>query len=644
LIYPETHNIEPDSLLRKEGENQDTVISMNKYHALLLALAMLTVTFAYPSGDQRTSLLANQAPVADAGPDQTVMIGDTVTLDGSGSYDPDGQIKIGLNIQVNDASGSQGQTPPTIGTASSGNVQLLWEDYRTGDYDIYASHMANNGTSFASNVQVNNDINPAKQSRPELAVELGGKVHAVWEDYRNGNWDIFYANSTDGGLAFGPNVLVTNEATGKWQNNPSLAVDALGTVHVVWEDFRNSDWRVFYANSVDGFTSNTEVSLGSTPGNQWEATVRVGDNGTIHVVWEAASDIHYARSTDGGLSFGTSIVLNDDGANTTQGKASLAVEIGGIVHVAWEDDRLGDYDIFYAQSTDDGVTFEPNVRVNDDLTTENQATPAVAVEDGEFVHIAWADARSGDWDIYCTASGNGGIDFLPSVKVNDDTKEKFQRRPAIASEDGGYFHVAWKDNRRKASGALYDVFYAEGQVSRLYYDWDFGDSSPHSSEVTVDHVYASAGTYAATLTVTDDQGESGNDTAVITVEEDQVPISADIDIDPDTLNLESKGKWITVYVEISGADPRDIVAESVLLNDSLAPENDAKYGFVNNESSYIMDHDGDGIEERMFKFDRSSVQAMVSPADNVTLAVTFRMADGTELSGSDTIRVIDPPK
>ena len=46
---------------------------------------------------------ANKPPVADAGPDQTVVSGATVTLDGSGSDDPDGSIKSYesvLNISV----------------------------------------------------------------------------------------------------------------------------------------------------------------------------------------------------------------------------------------------------------------------------------------------------------------------------------------------------------------------------------------------------------------------------------------------------------------------------------------------------------------------------------------------------------------
>jgi len=46
------------------------------------------------------------------------------------------------------------------------------------------------------------------------------------------------------------------------------------------------------------------------------------------------------------------------------------------------------------------------------------------------------------------------------------------------------------------------------------------------------------------------------------------PITAIIDFDPDTLNLKSEGRWVTVYIELpNGYDVSEIDVPSIKLND-----------------------------------------------------------------------------
>lgn len=117
---------------------------------------------------------------------------------------------------------------------------------------------------------------------------------------------------------------------------------------------------------------------------------------------------------------------------------------------------------------------------------------------------------------------------------------------------------------------------------------------------------------------------------------------ATVDCSPDTLNPKSKGKWITCYIELpSGYDPRDIDVNTILVNDVLSPELDPKYGFVKDAESYIMDHDGDGIEERMVKFDRGLVLSMLEVGDSVELVITGELVDTTSFGGSDSVRLAE---
>ncbi len=125
--------------------------------------------------------------------------------------------------------------------------------------------------------------------------------------------------------------------------------------------------------------------------------------------------------------------------------------------------------------------------------------------------------------------------------------------------------------------------------------------------------------------------------------EEPSEIEAEIDCDPDALNLLSKGDWITCYIGLSaGYDPKDIDADTVLLNGVLKPELDPKYGFVRSEESYIVDHDGDSVTERMVKFDRTEVEEILLVGENVELVLACCLEDGTRFEGAAQIRVFEP--
>jgi len=115
-------------------------------------------------------------------------------------------------------------------------------------------------------------------------------------------------------------------------------------------------------------------------------------------------------------------------------------------------------------------------------------------------------------------------------------------------------------------------------------------------------------------------------------------IAADVDIDPDTLNLKSKGKWITAYIELpEGYDVNDINVTMILLNDFIPAEL---------HPTEIGDYDTNGILDLMVKFDRTRVISLLilhmSPhvKQKVSLTLTGNLNDGTPFSGSDTINVL----
>lgn len=113
-------------------------------------------------------------------------------------------------------------------------------------------------------------------------------------------------------------------------------------------------------------------------------------------------------------------------------------------------------------------------------------------------------------------------------------------------------------------------------------------------------------------------------------------IEASIDIKPDTLNLNSKGKWITCYIELEGTDPSTIDITTVKASEIRNYTVDIPAVIRPLE---VGDEDGDGIQHVMVKFDRSEFQDAITTTGHVTVTIEgyVTLVGNFRFEGSDTI-------
>jgi len=122
-------------------------------------------------------------------------------------------------------------------------------------------------------------------------------------------------------------------------------------------------------------------------------------------------------------------------------------------------------------------------------------------------------------------------------------------------------------------------------------------------------------------------------------------ITAKVNIEPKTLNLRSRGRWITGYIELpEGYNVTDINVSSIMLNNTIPAKPKPKA---------VEDYDNDSIPDLMVKFDRAEVISYILTNVNIeelieerfmtiTLTITGYLNDGTPFQGSTKTKIIMP--
>lgn len=220
--------------------------------------------------------------------------------------------------------------------AEQATVLCAWVDNRSGLADrVFVNRSADGGASFAPNdVQVDLGAVPTRDTEdPSLALH-GGRALLVWRDARASvgtDYDLFGAQSTDGGQTFGPEQRIDGIAAAlpSQTRDPRVAIEG-SRAHVVWTDNRAVaplDVHDVWYRAVDlgqpaiVLGPEQRLDAGSAAGTSTNRFPRVAArDGYVYTYYQdrrddpagLADSLYLRISADAGQSFGPELALGSD--------------------------------------------------------------------------------------------------------------------------------------------------------------------------------------------------------------------------------------------------------------------------------------------------------------------------------------------
>ena len=381
---------------------------------------------------------------------------------------------------------------PKIDIDPDGNIHVVWRDNTEGiwgggllhDEIMYCNFTQGIGWSNATVISDDDTgWNTGISECPDLDIDQNGKIHVVWQDGTGGSWgsdiEILYTSSSNG-FTWSDVSCVSKGDSSNWNNDwsfdPSISVDNIGNIHVVWQDHTDGIWgtdsEIMYATSSDGITwSNaTVISDDETKwnkGSSYVPSISTGPSGDIHVVWSdhtdgpwgTLSEIMYATSSDGIIWSNATVISNyESGWNTgVSGGSSIFVDNIGTIHVCFNDHADGpwgtDCEIMYIYSSD-GINWANFNAISDDIPNWNlrdSGGASFTVDINNNIHFVWNDETVGDW---------GGGDSDPEIMYRYlsflDAPKVFILNSNVDDPDtDGNFQLSWEESIGADNYTLY---------------------------------------------------------------------------------------------------------------------------------------------------------------------------------------------
>jgi hypothetical protein len=354
------------------------------------------------------------------------------------------------------ASAQAAQKSPSLARDPAGGLHVVWQDVLSSAFwDVFYAYSSNGGASWTAPKKIPHSSS-AYRNPARVVAASATEIYAVWRESAEGEAGdvIIYGRSTNGGANW---TLTTLQSTlPDAQKTPDITRSTSGTVHVIWAA---SYAGVFYARSSNWATvariSDVEtVQFGDKP------RIIAGSGNTVYALWADDrtddTELYLDRSTDGGATWGTDILVNSGGIGSAQDSPSLAILSNGFLLAVWRDDShrpSSGYDLFAARSTNGGVSWSAPVRITNDSAVLDQHDPTLAVGGSGVTHVLWRQYDEGKPNLFYAYTKDGGLTWSSPLPLDPAGSGIEHGTPAAAADSSGHVYAAWED--RRAGNRIY---------------------------------------------------------------------------------------------------------------------------------------------------------------------------------------------
>ncbi len=351
-----------------------------------------------------------------------------------------------------------------------GNMDVVWEDNRKGDWNIFYVKLRNkDGEKLINDFKVTE--NEKLSLNPQLTTQ-NEYIYVVWQEKDQGRWKLYFSK-----LRYSDEEITpVKERVGLLDLGNGLSKEYSFIkgenhhFHLVYEKEGENGQNIYYTQvNREGSILMEPQSISDTEEPSYKPQIRRATNGDLHVLWlepiERNNGLFYKQI--------------DSDANTEVNKKRLTVvkrltrydlttDDEGKLHLVFDDDRYHNYkrDVIYQRLDASGkiITDDSLITQRDD--DNNSFSPSITLGKQDEIYVSWADSRAYrsstkerlnitqiPHDIYMTTINQKGEKIQSSERSTGSFS--FSTNPITMTDEDNEQHLLWEDDRRD----VMDIYY-----------------------------------------------------------------------------------------------------------------------------------------------------------------------------------------